>query len=187
MLATAVRIGQCLGLDIEKTKHSPFETEMRRRIWYSIGILDLQASFDIGSYSALAGGPFFRNPPLHINDADISPHDLKPPPGRQCFTDMTFCSATHDMLRYMKKMIHVPLDVEGHPLMQQSLTERHGFVEECAQVLQEKWLRYCGRDDSFQLFTRIVCESMITTMRLLIRRPMYSFYRSATAFICCLT
>jgi len=33
LLASAVRIGQCLGLDLERTNHSPFETEMRRRIW----------------------------------------------------------------------------------------------------------------------------------------------------------
>ena len=179
MLATAIRIGQCLGLDLEKTNHTPFETELRRRIWYSIGILDLQATFDIGSHSALAGGAVFRALPLHINDADISPTDLTPPCVRYGFTEMTFCSATHDMLRYMKKMIHVPLDFEGNPLMQQDWAQRHAIVEECAHNLQEKYLKYCNSDEPFQLFTRIVCEAMVVTMRLLIRRPMYSFYSTA--------
>jgi hypothetical protein len=180
LLATAVRIGQCLGLDLEKTNHTPFETELRRRIWYSISILDLQATFDIGSHSPLAGGALFRAAPLHINDADISPGDLTPPPNvRYAFTEMTFCSATHDMTRYMRKMIHVPLDFEGRPLMQQDWAQRHAIVEECARDLHEKFLKYCNSDEPFQLFTRIVCEAMIVTMRLLIRRPMYSFYSTA--------
>jgi len=142
----------------------------------SIGILDLQASFDIGSYSALVGGSSFRAPPLHINDADISPESVDYPCARDTFTEITFSSATHDMLRYMRKMIHVPLDADGTPLMQPNWAERHAIVEECAQVLSDKYMRICDPAETFQLFTRIVCEAMVVTLRLLVRRPMYRLY-----------
>ena len=177
MLATAVRIGQSLGLDLETTCHTPFETELRRRTWYSIGILDLQAAFDSGSYSALAGGAF-RTPPLHINDSDISPGDLRPVRVRYTFTEMTFCSATHEMLRHMRRMIHVPMDADGCPLMSQDWAQRHAIVEDCARTLDEEYLRHCNTTDTFQCFTRVVCESMIVTLRLLVRRPMYRFYNT---------
>jgi hypothetical protein len=142
----------------------------------SIGILDLQATFDIGSYSALVGGSSFRDPPLHINDGDISPEDATSPCARDTFPEMTFSSATHDMLRYMRRMIHVPLDADGTPLAQPNWAQRHAIVEECAQVLAEKYVRICNPAETFQLFTRIVCEAKVVTLRLLVRRPMYRLY-----------
>ena len=179
LMATAVRIGQCLGLDLEQSSHTPFETEIRRRIWCSIGILDFLSTFDSGSHSALAGGAFFRALPLHINDADISPDNLKPPSVRSQFSEMSFCAATHDMLQYLKKMIYVPLDPEGRPLLQQNWAHRYAIAEECVCVLNKQYLRYLNNGDPFHMFMAIVCETMITTMRLLIRRPLYRFYSTA--------
>jgi hypothetical protein len=176
LLATAVRIGQSLGLDREATSHTPFETELRRRTWYSISILDVQAAFDSGSYSALANGVYFKGTPLHINDADISPDDLVSASIRYTFTDMTFSSAVYEMLRHMRKMIHVPVDADGQPLAHQNWAQRHSIVEDCARTLREGYLKYCDPADTFQCFTRVVCEAMITTLRLLVRRPMYRFY-----------
>ncbi|TVY36471.1 C6 finger domain transcription factor [Lachnellula subtilissima] len=179
LMATAVRIGQCLGLDLEQSNHSPFETEMRRRVWCSIGILDFLSTFDCGSHSALAGGAFFSALPLHINDADISPDNLKPPSVRSHFNEMTFCAATHVMLQYFKKMIYVPLDPEGRPLLQQNWAHRYAITEECVCVLNKQYLKYCNNGDPFHMFMAMLCESMITTMRLLIRRPLYRFYSTA--------
>ena len=96
-MATAVRIGQSLCLDREGTSHTPFETELRRRTWYSISMLDVQAAFDSGSYSALANGVYFKGTPLHINNADISTDDLVPASIRYTFTDMTFSSAAYEI------------------------------------------------------------------------------------------
>ncbi|KUJ08351.1 uncharacterized protein LY89DRAFT_725234 [Mollisia scopiformis] len=178
IVGTAVRIGQFLGLDLENKKHSVFETEMRRRIWYSIGILDLQAAFDSGSYSALANGVLLRNTPLHINDEDISPATGTIPASRLTFCDMTFACATHEMLRQMRRMIYTPLDSDGTPIptLQKDWTRRYAIVEDCANSLNEKFVIYCNLNDPFQLFTKIVCEAMVVNLRLQVRRPMYRFY-----------
>jgi len=76
----------------------------------------------------------------------------------------------------MRKMIHVPVDADGQPLAHQNWAQRHSIVEDCARTLREGYLKYCGPADTFQCFTRVVCEAMITTLRLLVRRPMYRFY-----------
>ncbi|TVY86555.1 Transcription factor, partial [Lachnellula willkommii] len=176
LMATAIRLGQCLGLDLEKTNHTPFETEIRRRVWCSIGILDIMTTFDSGSHSVLAGAAFFRARPMHINDADISPDNLEPPCVRSGFTDMSFCCAQYDILQFMKKLLYVPLDFEGRPLLQHDWPQRYAIVEECASLINKKYLSYCNKDDPFQLFMIIVCEVLITTARLLIRRPLYRSY-----------
>ncbi|KAF8854289.1 hypothetical protein BDZ45DRAFT_597219, partial [Acephala macrosclerotiorum] len=71
LVGTTIGIGQFLGLHLKNSNHSPSEIQMRRRIWYSIGILGLQAAFDSGSYSAFASGVMLRTPALHVNDSDI--------------------------------------------------------------------------------------------------------------------
>jgi len=89
---------------------------------------------------------------------------------------MTFSSATHEMMRYMQKMINVPLDAGGRPLMQQTWAQRYAIVENCTRALDQKFVVHCNTADDFQRFTKIVCSSMTVTLRLLVRRPMYRFY-----------
>ena len=173
LIATAIRLAQALGLDRKNGNHSPFETEMRRRIWFAIGILDLQAAFDGGSYSLLTDGALFNYPPLHINDIDISINSLDPPPIRSAYSDMTFCSTTHEMLQRMREMLHAPVDAEGHPLVKQNWTQRLAIVNSTTRNLEQKYLIHCDNAETFQRFTKVVAEAMLVLLRLLVRRPMY--------------
>ena len=113
---------------------------------------------------------------MHINDADISPNNDSIPILKVGFTDMTYSAMTHEMLRYMKKLTHVPVDFEGRSLLSQEWTERLAMVDDCARALHEKYLQYCNTAIPFQKYTRIVGEDMIITLRLLVRRPMHGFH-----------
>ncbi|TVY83900.1 C6 finger domain transcription factor nscR [Lachnellula suecica] len=176
LLATAIRIGQCMGLDIESPHETPFKTELKRRVWYAMGILDLQATFDHGSHSAIPFGAYSGALPSNINDEDLSPDSVVPPPERYSFSEMTFCSATCDMMHYMRKVMYTPLDFDGRPLMEQTWAQRYAIVEESAQALNEKYIKHCDPKNAFQFLTKVVCEGMIVNLRLLIRRPMHRFY-----------
>ncbi|CZR63679.1 uncharacterized protein PAC_13576 [Phialocephala subalpina] len=148
-------------------------------ICHLLGILDLQAAFDRGSYSAFASGVMLRIPPVHINDSDISPDALAPQLERNTFSGMNFACATYEMLRQMRRLIHTPLDSDGCPLqdMQLDWTQRYDVVDDCARALNDKYLRYCNTNDTFQCFTKVVCNAMVVTLRLLVRRPMYRSYK----------
>ena len=176
LIATAVRLGQRFGLDVKTSRFPPYETEIRRRIWYTIGILDLQAALDGGSYSVLVSNVLSSDPPMHINDVDISPNNDSAAIPKLGFTDMTFPAMTHVMLIYMQRLSHVPVNSEGHPLLIQDWTDRLATVDDCARVLQEQYLQYCNNAITFQKLTRVVGEDMIITLRLLARRPMHRFY-----------
>ncbi|KAI1608543.1 hypothetical protein EDD36DRAFT_469428 [Exophiala viscosa] len=173
LLATAVRLGQAIGLDQDMQSSSSFNQEMRRRLWFSIGVLDLQAAFDGGSFSALASNAVLGQPPLHIDDADISPVQYAFADSRTSFTDMTFACMTHETLLHVRRLIHVPVDYSGQPLFAQQWSDRYEVVEQCSQLLHQRYLRHCDDMITFQLFTRVVGEDMITTLNLLARRPLY--------------
>lgn len=75
-------------------------------------------------------------------------------------------------------MIHTPRDVDGQPLIQQDWAQRYAIAEDCARSLKGIHLTRCNDVDPFQLYTKAVCEGMVVTLRLLVRRPMYRFQSS---------
>ena len=77
LVAVAVRAAEALRLgDDNPVGFSPFDLELRRRLFYAIGILDTHSALDRGTMPILPSQAFLK-PPLNVNDADISPfHNL---------------------------------------------------------------------------------------------------------------
>lgn len=92
MTSLILRLAQGLGLHRDGTLFglNAFETEMRRRLWWHIYILDIRASEDQGIARQIQGGMFDTHLPSNINDEDIVPELDKIPQKREGFTDVTF-------------------------------------------------------------------------------------------------
>ncbi|KAI1139059.1 fungal-specific transcription factor domain-containing protein [Hypoxylon sp. FL0543] len=87
-----VRIAQKMGLhrDGEFLGLSPFETEMRRRIWWRILLLDAMYALMSGLGHSLLPRSWDTKPPLNINDSDLYPTMTTIQP-KDSPTDMIFC------------------------------------------------------------------------------------------------
>jgi hypothetical protein len=79
-----------LGLDRDGTKTglSAFDTEIRRRLWWQIKMLDVSCAEDCGFCPTYI---YSENTalPLNIEDADISPESSALPHEKDGFTTMT--------------------------------------------------------------------------------------------------
>lgn len=93
MLSMALRVGQalCLHLGDPPFHVSSFDSEMRRRVWQAIGLLDLAASLDRASEPMMQSAWLDAYPPANINDEDIyfGMETLVQEPPEGTFTDMT--------------------------------------------------------------------------------------------------
>jgi len=108
MTGLVIRMAQYLGLqrDGAHLKHlTPFEMEMRRRVWWAVCMLDVRASEDQGTDLTIPSGSFDTKVPLNINDADINPRTKEMPTQRDGMTDMSFarmsvglCDLTRQMM-----------------------------------------------------------------------------------------
>ncbi|KAF2725638.1 hypothetical protein K431DRAFT_200619, partial [Polychaeton citri CBS 116435] len=99
MTGLVIRMAQALGLHRDGTnfKHlSPYEIEMRRRVWWGVCLLDIRASEDQGTDFTIVRGSFDTKPPLNINDDDIDPTTTQTPVERDGMTDMTISLAWID-------------------------------------------------------------------------------------------
>lgn len=88
------RDGETLGL-------SPFECEMRRRLWWQIVVLDSKYAL----FSGLTHSMLPRNSdtqlPRNVNDADFFPSGTEPIRDRDGPTEMIFCLLTYKSARFL--------------------------------------------------------------------------------------
>lgn len=86
----AIRAAQSIGLhrDGRKLGLSPFESELRRRLWWYFLTRDGRAAEDYGLHntSCLASG---ADVPLNLEDGDLFPEMAELPPSRAGWTRMT--------------------------------------------------------------------------------------------------
>ena len=107
MTGLVIRMAQYLGLqrDGSHFEHlTPFEIEMRRKVWWIVCHLDLRASEDQGTDVTIMCGSFDTKIPLNINDADINLESEQLPTERDGVTDMSFpriFAALCDIMRQM--------------------------------------------------------------------------------------
>ncbi|KAI1763550.1 fungal-specific transcription factor domain-containing protein [Hypoxylon sp. FL1150] len=96
LLSLPVRLAQALNLHREAGSAgcSPYETELRRRLWWQLIVLDIRASEDRGTTTIVARDSYDARLPLNINDADFGPDSTGPLVERQGPTDVTFSLCT---------------------------------------------------------------------------------------------
>ncbi|KAJ2975942.1 hypothetical protein NQ176_g5234 [Zarea fungicola] len=92
LTAVLVRLAQGAGIHCDGSRfgQSPFETEMRRRLWWHIRLIDARASEEAGCDATIRPGSSSTAMPLNINDVDLTPAMTVIPASRMECTDMTF-------------------------------------------------------------------------------------------------
>ncbi|TGJ77560.1 hypothetical protein E0Z10_g10712 [Xylaria hypoxylon] len=92
MGGTVIRIAQKMGYhrDGEQFNLSPFEAEMRRRLWWHVHTQDSRNAMLSGLSHAWVATNWDTKMPLNLNDADLSPDSMEPLVARDGPTEMAF-------------------------------------------------------------------------------------------------
>ncbi|KAE8151146.1 fungal-specific transcription factor domain-containing protein [Aspergillus avenaceus] len=98
--AVVIRIAQGQGIhrDGRSFGLTPFETEIRRRLWWHICILDMLTSEDEGVDTVIGHTTFDARLPVNLDDDDITPSMTDLPPEKTGFTDVTICILSAEVL-----------------------------------------------------------------------------------------
>lgn len=173
MTALIFHIAQAMGLhrDGESFGLRPLETEIRRRLWWHICLLDIRSSEYHGCETIVHESMFDTRMPLNINDSDLNPDMIVPPAEREESTEMTFCLIRCEVMRIVWKTGYVSPAMRrpGQPVEGLSLGERTSLANDLQQRLEERYLKHC--DISSPFFQ--VC---VTVARLIIARTWLVVY-----------
>ncbi|KAI1852421.1 hypothetical protein JX265_011054 [Neoarthrinium moseri] len=97
-----IRIAQKMGLhrDGELLGLSPFDTEMRRRVWWQIILLDAVYAMMSGLGPSMLPRHWDTKEPRNVNDADLFPTMTKVE-AKDGPTDMVFCLISYEIARLL--------------------------------------------------------------------------------------
>ncbi|RHZ53569.1 Zn(II)2Cys6 transcription factor [Aspergillus thermomutatus] len=93
LTALVFHIAKAMGLHRDGAAFGlrPLETELRRRLWWHICLLDIRSSEYHGCEPIVRESMFDTRLPLNINDGDLTAEMTEPPGEREEATEMTFC------------------------------------------------------------------------------------------------
>jgi hypothetical protein len=164
MTGLVIRIAQSLGLhrDGSHFEHlTPYDTEIRRRVWWALCALDVRASEDQGMDLTIPGGSFDTKLPLNINDADIGPQTKEMPTKRESVTDMTFAFLSSQVCNIVRHML-APAVGKGA----KAPGDQDRLLDELYENLNRPFLQHWSDDSenivswSAIIFTRLVYAKM---------------------------
>lgn len=168
----ALRIGQSLGLHRDGTKLglSPFDVEMRRRLWWQICILDVRASEDHGSDPSIMDFTSDTEFPLSVNDDDLSPEMTEFPEVRTGVSEMTFCLIRYEICKLSRTLTYTPTGTCSRKGL--SLEQKEVLVQETADRLEEKYLKHCEDAGPLYWVAATVARLIVAKMTLIIYHPL---------------
>ncbi|PWY94341.1 hypothetical protein BO94DRAFT_563780 [Aspergillus sclerotioniger CBS 115572] len=171
MVAAVHRLAQGLGIHRDGTHFglTPFETEMRRRLWWSIYLLDTQSSESYPTGNLITEGSYDTRLPLNINDSDIAPESIALPEEHVGFSEMTFCLIRCEMTVFVRRTTNTGSSVHEDLDLESRLYE----LEKIHARLQERYLRFCDVSIPIQWTTATVIRLALARLWLVTHLPQW--------------
>lgn len=173
-----------LGLHCDGTQHglTPFETEMRRRLWWELRLLDARASEDCGAAPSAFANADTRLP-LNIDDGDLDPLAELPPPEREGPTEMLYSLLRFELCSMAPSVSKLCADGSSAPQSssstkagdrqsahQQQLRAKEKAVDEFSAHMRRKYPNFFDDDISppsaFARFAAETSRLVLTKVRL---------------------
>lgn len=144
MNGLAIRIAQSLGLhrDGERLGLSPFQSEIRRRLWWHLLSRDGRAGEDYGLQninSLLLVSDVSL--PTNVDDADLYPEMQWLPAAKEGWTAMTFSLINIDLAKSMQTLADIAASSSASSPPSEEVRAQ---VITKAELRIEKWLAHCN-------------------------------------------
>ncbi|KAI1658937.1 putative C6 transcription factor [Daldinia decipiens] len=178
----AIRLARKMGLhrDGSLLGLSPFEAEMRRRLWWHLVHVDFRLADILGTRPSLDLVSKDTKLPLNVNDEDLDPSMVDLPPERNGITSISFCLIRCEILKAMERFVSVSTNGLHWEALRGSdvpLAEKDRIIDQIEDHLETKYLRYCDPLSSLHTFVSIMVRSSIGKMRVFSHSPRSSANR----------
>ncbi|KAI1082551.1 fungal-specific transcription factor domain-containing protein [Whalleya microplaca] len=172
MTGVAIRIAQRMGLhrDGQRLGLSPFDVQMRRRLWWQLLPLDGYASQLSGTGIAIPPNGWDTKQPSNINDDQIYPGMTHEPEEQKGASEMIFCLTKAELSNFYTRT-GVKIKDIGPTIELKDSAELDRLIDEVEDTIESKYLRYCDIVTPLHFLTLAVVRSAINAVRLRNRVP----------------
>jgi hypothetical protein len=163
MIGLAFRIAQSMAIDRdgELFKLKPFDTELKRRLWYHLIFLDLRAAEARGCLSTVL--QYDTRLPTNLNDSDIFPDMREYPKPRTGLTEMTAPLLRLEIARLGRR-----LQATGFRDTVLDPPAKRRLIEKVQQDLNQKYLQYCQGAGPFYEYAAKAVSMIISRTNLVV-------------------
>ena len=163
------RDGATLGL-------SPFESEMRRRLWHHITQIDYRTADVLGVKPSLdlECEDETVKTPWNVDDEDLYPEMTEMPPERKGITSISLCLVRCRNLELLRRLqspdkSEIRWESLANPNIPLALKDK--LINEMEDDMESRVLRYCDPLIHLHTFVSLMCRSSICKMRMFAHRP----------------
>ncbi|KAJ5725536.1 C6 transcription factor [Penicillium malachiteum] len=161
--AIVIRVAQGQGVhrDGQFSGLTPFNIQMRRRLWWHICILDMLCSEDQGTDTQIRPEMFDTKIPSNIDIDDLSPEMIMPPHSQSGFTDITLCIIQCEMMINLY-WAGVNLNLEATP---SPVLEQEKILSSLATRIEEQYLQGFDLNIPIQWLTAVIARLSLSKAR----------------------
>jgi hypothetical protein len=158
-----IRIAQGMGLHRDGSQFdlTPFETEMRRRVWWAILAIDLRSAEEVGTDLCLTEASFDTQMPLNINDDDIKPTSTEIPVPSAGRSDSSVAIARYEILTLSRRFMTELADKTSDA----SSADREKCLVDAYHRVEGRFLKY-AIDESDPLYWMAAMVSRIIVAKM---------------------
>lgn len=172
----ALRLARRMGLhrDGSTFGFSPFETEMRRRLWWVIVTGDYRASEFAGTKPSMDLIQSDTKGMLNVEDEDLTPDMIEFPPERTGITTGVLQLMRCDLTQFLKSVgPDQPDNFFWDKLTGTALTpeEKDRKIDGLEDLVESKYVRYCDPSNHLHFFASILARSALCKIRLFAHNP----------------
>ena len=153
--------GSSLGLPI-------FESEIRRRVWWQIYVLNGRSAEMTGSGTGWDSWPSALDFPLNVNDDQLFPGMTEPPQAQIGATEMTPTLIRYELGSMMRKSPAVSKEQKfSMAPSNMDVEEGDQLVGELQKQLEDKFLRYLDPSIPMHLHSSLSGRVAVSQMRMM--------------------
>jgi len=152
-----------MGLTCDGTAYglSPFQVEMRRRLWWQILLLDTRVAELSGAGSTVLNHNWTTKLPSNVNDSDLFPDMRDTPQEHPGATEMVFVLHRCEVANLAKQLQDKDLP----------LVVKDEAITALENKLEKTYVQYCDQSIPFHLVTVLMVKLATAKVRMLPRHP----------------
>ncbi|KAK6447179.1 hypothetical protein FP744_10003429 [Trichoderma asperellum] len=167
----AIRLARKMGLHRDGTFLGlpPFETEMRRRLWWHIAHIDFRTADVMGTKPSPEIATADTKKPINVEDSELYPGMAALPEDFSGITGISLCIIKCEMISSLCKCAATrPLDLRWEMLYSPdiSMATKDGVIDEVEDLMEKQYLRHCDPLNPYHTFLSIMVRSAVCKMRL---------------------
>ncbi|SPJ72796.1 uncharacterized protein FTOL_02525 [Fusarium torulosum] len=156
---------------------SPFETEMRRRLWWTLLLLDLRSADDLGTDLIIQEFNYDTQMPSNINDTDIKPDSAESPEPREGHSDCALALIRFEIAGFGRRLLRLSsasmsFCPNGMAYENTSLADRERMLIDVYERVEHKFLKHVTDDaDPMYWVAASIARIIMAKMTLVIYQP----------------